>query len=191
MSTPERFNSANGEVYGGRRMTPIARAESIAVPRERGFEERQVQNLVWRPGETGGINNYQQTSFGVREASDGTARVIGAAVDLGLTPVHGLVRVGATMISEMEKAKKMYVGGVVTMISEWQSPWGRVGALAMTPVIAGAFALAVAQGVVWGGLKGTYGLLKDKAHSFVNHLGGTGETYFQSAAKSYTGHTAH
>lgn len=188
MSRPEGFNSDNGEVYGGRRMPPIGRAESIAVPFERGSEGGQAHDLVWRPGETNGVNNVQQTSFGMRQASDGTARVIGATVDLGLTPVHGLVRVGATMISEMEKAKKVYVGGVVTMISEWQSPWGRVGAQLMTPVIAGAFAAAAVQGFVLGGIKGTYGLLKDKAHSFVNHLGGSGPTYFQSAAVGYRGH---
>ncbi|TAK58995.1 hypothetical protein EPO14_01605 [Patescibacteria group bacterium] len=190
MSTPERFNSANDEVYGGRRMTPIARAESIAIPRYLGSEGRRAQNLVYRPGETGGVN-VQQTSFGMNEFSNGTARALGTTGDVVLAPFHWLVRVGATIISEMEKAKKMYVGGVVSKISEWQTPWGRVGAQLMTPVIAGAFALAVAQGVVWGGLKGTYGLLKDKAQSFVAHLSDNGETYFQSAAKSYTGHTAH
>jgi|GEM_PF-3526958 len=190
MSTPERFNSANDEVYGGRRMTPIARAESIAVPRERGFEGRQVQNLVWRPGETGGVNNVQQTSFGPREALDGTLRVVGAGLDLGLTPVHGVVRITMTMVSEMEKAKKMYVGGVTTMIREWQSPLGRIGAGLMTPVIGGAWALTIAQGVVWGGLKGTYGLLKDKAESFSAHLGGPGKTYFDLASAHYRGEHA-
>ncbi|TSD05299.1 MAG: hypothetical protein Greene07147_620 [Parcubacteria group bacterium Greene0714_7] len=185
MSALEGFHTTNGEVYGGRRENRFGRAESIALPLERFSAGREAHSLVWKPRETNGVNNYQQTSFGMREASDGTARVIGATVDLGLTPVHGLVRVGATMMSEMEKAKKMYVGGLVTLISEWQSPWGRVGAQFMTPVIAGAFVAAAVQGVVLGGIKGTYGLLKDKAHSFVNHLGGSGPTYFQSAAVAY------
>jgi hypothetical protein len=90
-----------------------------------------------------------------------------------------------TMISEMNRAKKMYVGPVVSMISKWKSPWGRVGALLMTPVIAGAAVLTIAQGIIWGGLKGLGGLLKDKAISFVNHLRGEGPTYFELAAQHY------
>ena len=190
MSTPEGFHNGS-EVYGGRRGTSLSRAEGIAIPRYLDSEGRGVQNLVYRPGETNGVNNVQQTSFGLREASDGAARGLGATGDVVLAPFHWVVRVGATIFSEWEKAKKMYVGGVVTKISEWQSPWGRVGAQLMTPVIGGAFALAVAQGFVWGGLKGTYGLLRDKAESVGAHLFDHGKTYFQSAAKSYTGHTAH
>lgn len=188
MSVLEGFHTINGEVYGGRRENRFGRAESIALPLERFSGAGEARDLMWRPQEANGVNNYQQTSFGMREASDGTARVLGATIDIVLTPGHGLARIGATMISEAEKAKKMYVGGVVTMISEWQSPWGRVGAgLVSLFVVYPAIALTLTQGFVLGAVKGTYGLLHDKAISFNSHLGGSGPTYFQSAAVAYVG----
>jgi hypothetical protein len=73
----------------------------------------------------------------------------------------------------------------VTTIAQWQTPWGRLAALACTPIIAGAFVLGVAQGVVMGTVKGVGGLLKDKYHSFWGHLSGNGPTYFELAGEYY------
>ena len=185
MSALEGFHTINGEVYGGRRENRFGRAESIALPLERFSAGREAHNLVWKPRETNGVNNVQQTSFGPREALDGTLRGAGASLDLVLTPAHWLVRMSMTVVSEMNKARKMYVAPVTAMIKEWQSPLGRIAAEGMTTVIIGAWALTIAQGFVLGALKGTYGLLRDKVESVGAHLFDHGKTYFQSAAEAY------
>lgn len=188
MSALEGFHNTNGGVYGGRRENPFGRAQSIALPLERFSAGREAHNLVWRPGETNGVNNVQQTSFGPREALDGTLRVIGAGLDAGGTVFHGPVRILATINSEIEQAKKRYLPAVLGVLNEWQSPLGRILAQPISYFAAPlTFCVAVLQGVVWGAAKGTYGLLKDKAESFDTHLGGPGRTYFQLAAEAYKG----
>lgn len=186
MSVLEGFHNINGEVYRGRRENSFGRVESLALPFERFPAGREAHNLVWKPRETSGVNNYQQTSFGMREASDGTARIIGAGLDAGGTVIHGPVRILASIISEMNEARKKYLPAVLGMINEWQSPWGRVLAQPVSWIAAPlAIGAAIVQGIVWGGFKGVYGLLKDKTESFVAHLGDEGKTYFQSAAEAY------
>ncbi|MFA5877170.1 MAG: hypothetical protein WC880_02275 [Candidatus Paceibacterota bacterium] len=188
MSVLEGFHTINREVYGGRKENPFGRAQSIALPLERFSAGREAHNLVWKPRETSGVNNYQQTSFGMREASDGVARVVGVGLEVVGTSIHGPIRILATINSEIEKAKKQYLPAVLGVINEWQSPWGRNAAHVVSwfaaPLALGA---AIVQGIVWGGLKGIYGLLKDKAESLVTHSGGPGQTYFQRAAEAYRG----
>lgn len=122
----------------------------------------------------------------MREAFDGAGRAVGVGLEVVGTGIHGPIRILATINSEIDKAKKQYLPAVLGMINKWQSPWGRNAAHVVSWFAApAALGLAIVQGIVWGGIKGTYELLKDKGESLVAHSGGPGRTYFESAAESY------